>query len=124
MVSAASVAIDTKNHADAFAAIDFFDGSGKLAAGGIAVVDFAAAGKQAHTVRSSRRRIGADNIVIEHPTDGVALLLGPIEQMIASEQALSFAGNGGEEERGAVCAFAACSGSADETGGFHADGNT
>ncbi len=75
-------------------------------------------------MRGSGRGIGAYDVVIEHPADGVALLLGPIEQMIASEQALFFAGNGGEEERGAVCAFAACSGSADETGGFHADGNT
>src|SRR5258705_71527 len=58
-------------------------------------------------MRGSRRGIVADDVVIEHAADGVALLLGPFEQTIAAGEALLFAGNCGEEKRGAVCGCAA-----------------
>src|SRR5712671_6807559 len=74
-------------------------------------------------MRGSRRGIVAHDVVVEHAADGVALLLGPIEQTIAAEEALLFAGNGGEEKRGAVCGCAARGGFAEEAGGFHAYGN-
>src|ERR1700687_5177556 len=124
VVAAPAVTIDTKNHADVFAAVDFLDGAGQFAAGRIAIVDFAVAGEETHTMRGSRRRLVAYDVVSEHAADGVALLLGPVEQMIATEQTLFFAGNGGEQDRGAVSALAVCGGYAEEAGGFHADGNT
>src|SRR5882672_4024812 len=72
----------------------------------------------------SWRGIVADDVIVEHAADGVALLLGPIEQTIAAEEALFFAGNCGEEKRGAVSGFAVCGGFAEEAGGLHAYGNT
>src|SRR5258708_7318263 len=74
-------------------------------------------------MRGSARRIVAYNVVVEHSADGVALLLGPIEQTIAAEEALLFTGNGGEEKRGAVCGCAARGGFAEEAGGFDAYGD-
>src|SRR6267154_4670459 len=74
-------------------------------------------------MRGARRGIVAYDVVVEHAADGVALLLGPIEQTIAAEEALLFAGNCGEEKRGAVSAFAAGGGFAEEAGGFNAHGN-
>src|SRR5882762_774449 len=74
-------------------------------------------------MRGSRRGIVAYDVVVEHAADGVALLLGPFEQTIAAEETLFFAGNGGEEKRGSVRAFAAGGGFAEEAGGLHTDGN-
>src|SRR5713226_3904479 len=74
-------------------------------------------------MRCSRRGIVAYDVVIEHAADGVALLLGPFEQTIAAEESLLFAGNGGEEECGAVSAFAVGGSFAEEAGGFDAYGN-
>src|SRR5712671_734045 len=74
-------------------------------------------------MRGSRRGIVAHDVVVEHAADGVALLLGPIEQTIAAEEALLFAGNGGEEKRGAVCGCAARGGFAEEARGFDAYGD-
>src|SRR5712671_1841850 len=74
-------------------------------------------------MRGSPRGIVADDVVIEHGADGVALLLGPFEQTIAAEETLLFAGNSGEEKRGAVCGCAARGGFAEETGGFDAYGD-
>src|SRR5258706_240589 len=74
-------------------------------------------------MRGSGRGIVAYDVVVEHAADGVALLLGPIEQTIATEQALLFAGNGGEEKRGAVCGCPARGGFAEQAGGLDAYGN-
>src|SRR5882762_5303027 len=70
-----------------------------------------------------RRGIVAYDVVIEHAADGVALLLGPFEQTIAAEEALLFAGNGGEEKRGAVCGCAARDGFGEQARGFDAYGD-
>jgi len=55
VVAAAAVAIDREKSGDILAAVDFFDGAGEFAAGGIAIVDFAVA-------ENRRTRWGAPGI--------------------------------------------------------------
>src|SRR5882672_10176526 len=71
----------------------------------------------------SWRGIVADDVIVEHAADGVALLLGPFEQTIAAEEALFFAGNCGEEKRGSVCGCAARDGFGEQARGFDAYGD-
>ena len=44
-------------------------------------------------MRRARRGIGADDVVIEHSADRVALLLHPLQHALGAEQALFFARN-------------------------------
>src|SRR5882762_6174123 len=74
-------------------------------------------------MRGARRGIVAYDVVVEHAANGVALLLGPFEQTIAAEEALLFAGNCGEEKRGAVCGCAARDGFGEQARGFDAYGD-
>src|SRR6201995_2658476 len=99
VIAAAAITIDAENHANRRLAIDFFDGARQFARRAIAVINFAVAGKQTHTMRRAWAQIVADDVVVEHPADGITLLLQPLDHVRRAEESLLFAGNGCEDQR-------------------------
>src|SRR5256885_9436720 len=75
-------------------------------------------------MRRSRRWISAYDIVVQHAANRVALLLGPLEQPIASEQALLFTRNRGKQQRSSITGVSIRGSLAQEARGFHADGHS
>src|SRR5437879_6455141 len=102
MIAAASQAIQRKDQTNGVAAVNLFDGPGQFARRRIGVVLFTSAGKKSHAVRRARCGIGADDVIVQHAPDGVALLLGPRQHAFGSEQTLLFARNRGEKQRRAI----------------------
>ena len=101
MISAAPVAVLAENHSNRVAAVDFFNRAGEFAGRRIGVFDFSIAREDAHTMGAARCGVGADDVIVEHRADGVALLLGPIQQAVRAEQSLLFAGEHAKDQGGA-----------------------
>ncbi len=75
-------------------------------------------------MRGARRRVGADDVIIEHAAYGVALVLQPREHVLRAEQALLFAGDHGEQYRGTILRRPGRTGASQEPGALQADCNS
>src|SRR5262245_20681311 len=120
VVAAAAVAIHAENHADGGRPVGLLDSPRQFPGSRIRIVGFAVAGKEADTVRRSRSEVGADDVVVEHAPDDVALLSDPLQHVRRTEQTLLFAGDGRENERRAE-APVRLPVAAEQTGAFEAD---
>src|SRR5579862_7390251 len=120
VIATAAIAVLAEDQADGGAAVNFFDGARQFTRGGIGVVEIAVAGKEADAMRRTGGHVGADDVVIEHAADGVALLLDPLEHVRGAEQALLFAGDRGKED-GAAEAAVRLRGLAKQARAFNAD---
>jgi len=122
VVAAAPVTVHAENHSNRPPSVDLFDRARQLPRWRIRIVDLAISGKEPHAMRRAGGGVCANNVVIQHSTYCVALLLCPLHKMRAAEQSLLFARDGGEQNCRAVCPAAVCSHLAKQARAFHAYG--
>ena len=102
VIPAAAVAVHAENHANRRAPINLLDRPRQFPRRRIRIIDFAIPGKKPDAMRSTGSGIGAHNIVVQHPADGVALLFRPLQKMRAAKQPLLFPGNSRKQYRRAI----------------------
>jgi hypothetical protein len=97
VVSAAPETIHAKNHANRSAAVNFFNCTRQFARRGIAIINGPVSREDSYSMRSSRRPIGAHDVVIEHSAHCVSLLLQPFQKVRAPQKALFLARYGSKQ---------------------------
>ena len=98
VVATPTKAVRTENQADIVTAVNVLDRASQLPRGRVLAVR-PAVRKDAHAMRAAGSEIGADDVIVEHCADLVAVLLQILEQAGAAEQALFFAGDRREDQR-------------------------
>src|SRR5215831_18299036 len=71
-------------------------------------------------MRGTGSEVSADDVVVQHAANSVALLLDPFEHVCGAEQTLLFAGDRGEKKRASEPAVRLRE-SAEQTGSFDTD---
>src|SRR5262249_24826336 len=93
MIASAAVAVGPKDHPNRRSPVDLLDGPRQLTRGRIRVINFAISRKEPHPMGPARRRVRSNNIVVQHASNGIALLLEPLEKTRSSQQALFLPGD-------------------------------
>jgi len=92
VIAAAAIAVLAEDHANCRAPINLLNRARQFARRRVGVFDFSVSRKDAYPVRSAGRGVRPHDIVVQHCSDGIALLFHPIEQMVGSKQSLFFSG--------------------------------